>query len=214
MKLFLLGCIIFILLVMVIAVMRLRRPQQQATRYRSRKVSENFGTADNEILTDSIVHEDPDVVLGLKKESEVAQTVSQNSRPAYLVLHVMAPEHENYGGYELLQALLANNLRYDAADKLFHAYDEDANSVFFLASVNKPGTFDLPTMSQFYCPGLSLFMVPDDSEDAAADFELMLSTAHQLIEDLGGEIRDEDRKILTGDKIYHLRQQVRSMQLV
>lgn len=215
MRLFLAGCLVLLLVLSLTLWMRLRRPPQQATRKRVREPRQQRF---NESL-------DADVVLGLKQpmavenDNEPSSVEQAQAMPAsepvkmsldYVLLHVMSFDDKNYGGYELLQALLANGLRYEAKDRLFHAYAEAGEkTIFSLASVNKPGTFDLPMMSQFYCPGLTLFMVLEDTDCPEQVFERMLETANQLAEDLGGEVWGEDRQTLTTDKLYQLRQQLK-----
>ncbi len=215
MKLFLAGCIVLLVMLALTVLIRMRKPHQQATRNRVRSPRHSVNSAaDKMVYSTTDEPMDPDVVLGLKKQEpppEPVASVAVQKKKDYLVLYVMSFDNKNYGGYELLQALLANGLRYEASDKLFHAYDDaDDRPVFALASVNQPGTFDLPTMSQFYCPGLTLFMVLSDSEHPHEVFERMLETAHQLAEDLGGEVWGEDRQLLTSDTLYDLRQRLKS----
>ncbi len=216
MKLFILGCIIFLGLVIITALLRMRKPQQAATRRRPREDRHTMETNYHSSSSD-VEAQDPDLVLGLKQPATTVNTsdeTTNSDKPCnYIVLHVMALNNHPYGGYELLQSLLANGLRYSAQDKIFHGYLQNSDHVIFsLASVNQPGTFDLPNMNQFYCPGLTLFMEIKKA-DQANDFEQMLAVAHQLADDLGGEVWGEDRQPLNTDAIYWLRQRFKSLSL-
>ncbi|MDR9435451.1 MAG: cell division protein ZipA C-terminal FtsZ-binding domain-containing protein, partial [Thiohalophilus sp.] len=80
--------------------------------------------------------------------------------------------------------------------------------VFSLANTVEPGTFDLNAIEQLQTPGLSLFMqlpAPIDSREA---FELMLKTGRNLAEQLGGDLCDERRNVLTLQTIGHLKEQI------
>ena len=56
---------------------------------------------------------------------------------------------------------------------------------------------NLQEMGGFSCMGLSLFLKLMYTEDDIENFELMLTTAEQLAEDLNGELHDEMRFPLT-----------------
>ncbi len=112
-----------------------------------------------------------------------------------------------FDGYALLQALLASAMRFGERD-IFHRYEgtpQAGNIVFSLASIKKPGTFDLPSMGEFTTPGLLLFMQTTDSQDAVTAFDAMVQTAQQLADTLGGQLADESRRPLDATGIAALR---------
>ena len=127
-----------------------------------------------------------------------------------ITLYLMAPPEYRYNGYELFQALLASGLRYGERN-IFHRHEiktGHAYSLFSLASVNKPGIFELSKIGSFSCPGLVLFMLLKSIPDPMAAFDAMLETAYQLSEDLGGEIWDENHYILNMDKVAQIRARI------
>lgn len=120
-----------------------------------------------------------------------------------IIINLTAEPHQPYRGYELLQALLTSGLRYSKKG-LFHRYDDPigrGNILFNLVSSIEPGTFDLPKMGSFSTPGLTLFMQIPTVKNPTQVFDLMLSTANELAEDLGGQLLDEQRQPLTDEKI-------------
>lgn len=230
MRMFLLGCIALCILVIITAALKVKNSDNQATRKRRRdKRKSNNPLGDNPFDMPSsedlveINSTDVDEALGLKpqqaefQQSEAfheQQTVSENAEPLsslkYVVLHVMASDDQPFAGYELLQALLSGGLRY-GKHKIFyrHLHKNGQGEVqFSLAAANKPGTFDLPNMGNFSCPGLTLFTVLQEVQDPKHAFELMLAAANQLAEDLGGEVWGENRKVLTVEDISQLRAQL------
>ncbi len=210
--------IIFLLLLLLLGgfiIVRIRRQDQQATPRRHQRQPH--------LSHEHNMNHDVNDALGLSEASKTQLEVKEPAIPAaktnakpteYLVLHVMAPLDYTYNGYELLQSLLANGLRYGEMN-IFHRHETKTGRgsiLFSLASVNKPGTFELPKMGSFSCPGLTLFMPLKASPDPMIAFDSMLETAKQLVEDLGGEIWDENRQVLNMDKITHMRTKIRQFE--
>lgn len=127
----------------------------------------------------------------------------------WVALHVMAPQGQPFGGYELLQALLNAGLEY-REDRLFHhsqQHDPRRLSLFSVANAVHPGVFDLENMGAVRSPGLLLIMQPALCEHPVMGcFEVFLSTARHLAEELGGVLCDERRQPLTEKTIDHMRQ--------
>lgn len=201
-------CIIAVLITLVL--LRLKQgPDGQATRRRPSHPEHQEPHLEPEKNADA------DEALGLqptlKARAAKTMTPAKNSVIEYITLHVIAPREYPYSGYELLQALLANGLRY--GDKnIFHRHETKTGRgqvLFSLASANKPGTFELTKMGNFTCPGLTLFMVLKREVDPMLAFDTLLETARQLTEDLGGEIWDERHQLLNMDKVAELRAKIR-----
>lgn len=183
--------------------------------------------------------EDPDVVLGLKPKPapveqqgfqfdddaqmdmddvvqaakvEIAEPIDPPAPlPRVVALFVMSPAHSPYNGYELLQTLLAVGLRYGQMN-IFHRHEKQnglGEIQFSLASAAKPGTFDLQSMGGFSTPGLSLFVELKAVTDPMQAYELMLETAMQLAEELGGVVTDERHERLTKEQVQRHKTEIR-----
>lgn len=127
----------------------------------------------------------------------------------FIVIRLMAPKGSHYVGYELMQALLSAGLRYGSRN-IFHYYEETEGSekiLFSLASAVKPGTFELSQMGSITCPGLTLFMEYSNNSETNPlnTLTLMLDTARQLSEDLGGQLLTDKLKPLTEHDIKRWR---------
>lgn len=130
----------------------------------------------------------------------------------FLVLNAKA--NKPYVGYELLQSLLASGLRYGAMN-IFHRHeDQNGNGkiLFSLASSQEPGTFEIGKMGAFSGQGLMMFLRLSTNKDLMSAFDIMLETAKQLIEDLDGEILDDERKILSPEKIEKIRKKIQEFE--
>ncbi len=115
----------------------------------------------------------------------------------FIVIHVVARPNRFFASYDLLQAISATGMQFGAMN-LFHYYAPermDKNPFFSLASATESGEFDLDRMGDFSCKGLTLFMNSRQVPNREEAFELMLSTAEQLAEDLQGELRAGNKEI-------------------
>ncbi|MCL1127081.1 cell division protein ZipA [Shewanella surugensis] len=114
-----------------------------------------------------------------------------------LVLHVTAKEHEEFNGAELLPCLLTLNFKFGDMN-IFHRHQDNAGKgkvLFSLANMVKPGVFNPDNMEQFCTQGMVLFMTLPCHGDALMNFSIMLNCAHQIADDLGGQVLDGGRDI-------------------
>lgn len=152
------------------------------------------------------------------KTATSAEGKSDRVRPArnksepdeVLIMNLMAPAGKRFEGAELLQALLDQGLRFGSMN-IFHRHknaDGSGPVQFSLANMVVPGTFDLAAMPEFSTPGLSMFLSLPNEDDSLAAFDNMAETAKALAEQLGGELKDENRSVMTRQTIEHCRQRV------
>lgn len=172
---------------------------------------------DNFVYADELLEEDDDEADSLwgdpllepaaTTKPKTKEQKSADSQGELLFIMLAARPDKPYAGYELLQSLLSAGLRFGASD-LFHRY-EDINTkdriLFSVASASETGTFEINKMGAYSVKGLMLFMRLSTQRDLMSAFETMIETGRQLIEDLGGDMLDEDRKPITNDKIERMR---------
>lgn len=213
-----LSILILVMIVVFVVVVALfgllKNHQEKSNRYIKKR--KQFSEPDHHELQDKNETvlgkklEDTNEILGLK-ESIIEPLKQSNDIPSLIILHLKSDQNYPYGGYDLLQALLSVGLRYGKMN-IFHRHEQATglgNILFSVASITKPGTFDLQNMGAFFCPGLSLFMTLNNVKDPFHAFDIMLETCNQLQEDLGGVILDEERNPLTRNKIFELRKFIR-----
>lgn len=127
-----------------------------------------------------------------------------------LVIHVMARRGEMFVGPALLDAMLAQGLRFGDMD-IFHRHesaDGRGKILFSVANMVVPGTFDLEAMDDFQSPGISMFLSLPIASDSLAAYNLMADSAQNIAQLLGGELKDENRSVMTRQTIEHGRQRV------
>lgn len=151
-----------------------------------------------------------DAVKGKQIELGTDEFCEQSPyNPNVVVLQVKAFAGKPYMGYELHQALLAAGLRFGERN-IFHYYaNADSNKILFsLAAATSSGSFAIEDMGSFKCNGLVLFMDLDPKQKLMASFDLMLDTARQLAEELGGDICDDLQQDISADVIKRLREKI------
>lgn len=128
-----------------------------------------------------------------------------------IVISVMSRDEEGFSGPALLQLMLACGLRYSEAG-IFHRFEsesDDSALQFSMVNVLKPGTFDLDAMDEdFTTPGVTFLMPLPGADDTHAAFEAMFETAMVLVRNLGGELKDENRSVMTAQTVEFARQRV------
>ena len=98
---------------------------------------------------------------------------------------------------------------------IFHRYSDakgEGALLFSLANMVKPGTFDIDAMDEFETPGVSLFMTLPINADSMQSFDLMADTARAIAETLNGELKDEQRSVMTRQTLEHCRQRIRDFE--
>ena len=150
------------------------------------------------------------------EEAPVSNTDQPPREPEeVLIINVMSMKGEFFNGAALLDIILKCGMRYGDMN-IFHRYSDNKGEgalLFSMANMVKPGTFDLDAMDNFETPGISLFMTLPINADSMTSFDLMVDTARAIAETLGGELKDEQRSVMTRQTIEHCRQRIRDYEL-
>jgi cell division protein ZipA len=134
--------------------------------------------------------------------------------PEVFLLHVIAQDPAGFRGDDILQILLACDLRFGDMD-FFHRHEQAAGRgpiQFSVANMMQPGVFDIDRMSELATPGLLFFVTLPGPEDMMKAFDYMLETAQAVARNLGGDVLDESRSALTRQTLEHSRQKIRDLE--
>ncbi|ATH77916.1 cell division protein ZipA [Vreelandella venusta] len=132
-----------------------------------------------------------------------------------IVISVLSRDPEGFDGSKLLELMMACGLRYSRTMGVFHRFEtESAESElqFSMVNVLKPGTFPIEEMDEFVTPGITFLMPLPGALDSAAAFEAMVETAMVVVRHMGGELKDENRSVMTAQTIEFARQRVREFE--
>ena len=185
--------------------------------------SHHDGKVDNvssSIQEQSTPYDKPSYTVENEKALETAQTVEdsnvdespQSDELDVIVFHVRSASTSDFIGTELFASMIKNGLTYGPMD-IFHrrveADDEHSKVLFSVANMMNPGTLAYDDPANFTTKGLSFFMTLPGYGDADQTFKEMLRTAQQIADDLGANVLDDKRNLMTPDRLSAYRQQVR-----
>ena len=129
-------------------------------------------------------------------------------------LNVVARAEQGFSGDDVLRTLLGCGLRFGDMD-FFHLseIDEGAPTIqFSVANMMQPGVFDIDDMEALATKGLMFFVTLPGPADMTRAFDLMLQTAQTVAENLGGDVLDETRSVLTKQYVERARQAIREFE--
>ncbi len=131
-----------------------------------------------------------------------------------VVINVLARSGEQFQGTDLKNLFEACGLEYGDMD-IYHRHegvDTTTPVQFSVASAVEPGTFrpdEIPTLST---AGISFFMSLPGPSNSMQAFDFMLETAQCVVRNMGGELKDERRSVMTPQTIEHCRQRIREFE--
>lgn len=147
--------------------------------------------------------EAPAAARGESQGPELDRTVEE-----LLIINVVASRGHKFNGEDIVRALRGQGLRYGDMN-IFHRQDPLSKvKQFSVANMLEPGHFDLSDLAKLDSPGMSFFLQLPGPEDASDAFDDMIGTAKQVAFQLGGELRDEQMSVMTGQTREHMRQRI------
>jgi cell division protein ZipA len=121
-----------------------------------------------------------------------------------IALRVVAPPAEPFDGAALRAAIEAEGFTFGRY-QIFHRLDAAGRTVFSLASLKEPGTFDVATMGRASFRGVALFVVLPGPLPGGDAFDALLAAARAIAGRLGGLLQDERGVALGPVRIGQLR---------
>jgi len=115
---------------------------------------------------------------------------------------------QRFPGEQLLGAMEADGLQHGKYD-VFHRMDAAGATLFSVASMVEPGTFDPQRMASESFPGVTLFTQLPGAVESMLAFNEMVQTARRMQEKIGGTLQDERGVPLTVHRLERLRQDIR-----
>lgn len=149
----------------------------------------------------------PEPIIEPIQEPEPEPEVKEDA----IIINVHGMGSERFNGSRLFNSLEQNGLVFgDMAIYHRHSDLSGAGKVLFsVANMVSPGHFQVPEGEEFSTPGISFFLPLPCHGEAEHNFKLMLQTAQLVSSELGGNILDEKRDMLTPNKIDEYKQRVK-----
>ncbi len=142
------------------------------------------------------------VAASEQREGKKKKTKSYDSK--IVTVHVVASEGQLLNGAQLLEQFEQRSYHFGDMN-IFHSM-HDGKTVFSVAKIVVPGTFDIDDVDSFQTPGISLILQLPGPVPADVAFEVLLSEAHELAQALDAHVLDADRSTLSKQTIQHMRE--------
>ncbi|WPC73312.1 cell division protein ZipA [Vibrio porteresiae] len=183
----------------------------------------SFSTAEAEVDEPTVALDNPYVTqeTAIAQSDEVEQPAPIESDPVtvepvedeleVLVLNVHCAGNHPFVGTKLFDSMQQNGLLYGEMH-IFHRHADLSGTgkvLFSVANMMQPGTLEHDDPDSFTTKGISFFMTLPCFGDAEQNFKLMLKTAQQIADDMGGNVLDDGRNLMTPDRLAEYRQQIR-----
>lgn len=179
-----------------------------------RRVEPTLGT-DSAITAELPVESDES---GAPAMEETAPTLSSADTPTprrsdrrkILSLRLAAAPHRIEGA-KLAEVFAAERLTHGKYE-IFHRLHDAQSSIFCVASMVEPGTFDLEKMSETQYTGITMFAQLPGPVPGMHALNELVACARRMQQALGGTLQDDRGVPLTVHRIERLRQEVREFE--
>jgi cell division protein ZipA len=151
---------------------------------------------------------------GSDRAVPAAGKLTRYETPEVFMLNVVAVSKQGFRGDDILQILLGCDLRFGDMN-FFHRHEFEAGRgaiQFSVANMMQPGVFDIDNMADMSTPGLVFFLTLPGPEDMMKAYDYMLETAQVVARNLGADVLDESRSVLTKQTMEHGRQKIRELE--
>ncbi|GHD47454.1 cell division protein ZipA [Marinobacter persicus] len=131
-----------------------------------------------------------------------------------IVINVLAEPGAQFHGEALTKLFEACGLEYGDMD-IYHRHEGTDTTTpvqFSVASAVEPGTFRPDETANLTTPGISFFMSLPGPSNAMQAFDFMFETAQCVVRNMGGELKDERRSVMTPQTVEHCRQRIREFE--
>ena len=143
-------------------------------------------------------------------QQDFDSSLAAESEREIIVIHVRSNDADGFNGSDLLQVLIACDMRYGDRDILHRHENAGGNGSlqFSLANMIEPGTFNIDNINTFRTPGVTFFMTLPGPKDPLNAFDCMIETANCLVSNLDATLLDEDHTRATQKSIKAYRSRV------
>jgi cell division protein ZipA len=139
------------------------------------------------------------------------QKPNASEQQKIVTVRVCAPGEVRWSGATLLSALELHGLAYGRY-QVFHRRHVDGRSLFCVASMIEPGTFDVAQMTTEEFRGITLFAVLPGPVEPLLTVDELLGAARGLAQELSGMVQDNKGMPLSPQRAAALRDDVARFQ--
>jgi len=146
-------------------------------------------------------------VAGDRFDRAKPRPVSASEPQKIVTLRVSARGAAHWSGRDLHAVLESQGLGFGRYG-VYHRNDAEGRSLFCVASLVEPGSFDLERMPEQEFPGVTAFAVLPGSADPLQTFDALLLAVCGVAEALDGIVQDSKGTLLSAQRARELREDV------
>ncbi|WP_407331120.1 cell division protein ZipA [Enterovibrio sp. 27052020O] len=164
-----------------------------------------------ETLVEDVIETAKDAQVDSEIDVEPIDEPPEAPQQQVLILNVQAGINQEFNGEELINCLEQHGMIFGEME-IYHRHADLAGTgqvLFSAANMFNPGSFPLATIHQFTTPGITLFMTLPCYGEAEQNFKLMLQTAQQVADQLGGLVTDDKRSMMTPQRLDSYRDKIK-----
>lgn len=121
-----------------------------------------------------------------------------------VTLHVVAQPNSYFEGEQLLDIFDRRGYHFGELN-IFHSM-HNGQTVFSLAKMIEPGYFEIDDVQTLATPGITLILQLPGPVPADVAFEVLISEAFEMANELNASVLDGDRNTLSKQTLQHLRE--------
>ncbi len=148
--------------------------------------------------------------LAVKSTAEPRKKTNSDKQKI-VTMRVCAIDEARWSGSALLSAFESHGLAFGRY-QVFHRRHIDGRSLFSVASLVEPGTFDVAQMREQQFKGVTLFAVLPGPLDPLFTIDEMLAAARGLASELPGTLQDAKGAVLSAQRMAALRDDIAQFQ--
>ena len=137
--------------------------------------------------------------------------VNSAERQKIVTIRVCGVNDARWSGSQLMTALESHGLSFGRY-QVFHRKHTDGRSLFCVASLIEPGTFDIASMPEEEFRGVTLFAVLPGPIEPLETIDELFATAAGLAEELSGAVQDSKGMLLSPQRASGLREEIARFQ--
>ena len=146
---------------------------------------------------------DDSAVLG----EPVVERPKPRAMPERIVAIRLVPREEELDAEAVVEALRSSGLQHGRYG-IFHKLTDAGETLFSVANLTEPGSFDLSNLADTTVAGLSFFVILPGEDDPVARFDSMVEAARALAVELEADLHDDGGSSWSVQRERYLREEL------